>query len=54
MGQVKTKIEPIKLKIPIFKPLGALRVTGRPDNEKHFAVFHKNARTPPSLKILIE
>jgi hypothetical protein len=49
MEQVKTKIAPFRFELPLFKPTGALRISGRPDNEKHFVVFLEVARTLPGM-----
>ena len=53
MEQVKTKIAPFRFELPLFKPTGALRISGRPDNEKHFVVFLEVARTLPGMVRII-
>lgn len=53
MNQPKTASAPFRFELPIFKPTGALRISGRPDSEKHFVVFLEISRTKPGMVRII-
>ncbi|MFI5305644.1 MAG: hypothetical protein ACHQYP_12725 [Nitrospiria bacterium] len=49
MEQVNPKIVPFRFELPLFKPTGAVRLSGRPDIEKGFLVFLDVARALPGM-----
>jgi len=49
MEQVKTKTAPFRFELPLLKPTGAFRLTGRSDAEKGFVVFLDIARALPGM-----
>jgi hypothetical protein len=49
MEQVKTKTAPFKFELPLLKPTGAFRLSGRSDIEKGFLVFLDIARALPGM-----
>ena len=53
MDQAKTKTVPFRFELPLYKPTGALRISGRPDNAKHFVVFLEVSRAKPGMVRII-
>jgi hypothetical protein len=49
MEQVKPKTTPLRFELPLLKPTGALRLSGRPDLKNGFVVFLEAARTLPGM-----
>jgi hypothetical protein len=49
MEQVNPKIVPFRFELPLLKPTGAFRLSGRPDTEKGFLVFLDIARALPGM-----